>query len=298
MDRLASVSMVQGDGGGGEVLYQAAGNQGLLDVAIARYRFSGGVAARGAGDCDWMVVHVGQETPMSCRIGRHGSEHVATPGSIVICPAGVDIVAESDMQLDTVFVALPKEPFALLALERGRVNAELGALLLSEDATLVGIVRELADRARVDGDNCGAAWRDLSSEVIEQLFERHLLGVTPRQRGVLSPDALARIYQYVEAHLGEQIEVDVLADVVQATRSHFPRLFRRSVGISPYQYVVRRRLQRAMELIRKGNMPLAQIAIETGFTDQSHLTHWAKRVYGVSPARAFGDFRTRRNLQD
>ena len=63
---------------------------------------------------------------------------------------------------------------------------------------------------------------------------------------------------------------------------HFSRAFTRSVGVSPYRYVVHLRLQRAVEMVRDGKFGLAEIAVKTGFADQSHLTRWVRRVHGVS----------------
>jgi AraC family transcriptional regulator len=298
MERLGNVSFIQGDGSRAEVLYQALSRSTEAEVSLARHRFHGGAAVSGASACHWLIIHLDQPSRMCCRIGKRRSDHVAVPGSIVFCPADVDISAESDMQVDSLYLALPREPFGLLAVERSRPNAEFAGVLLARDDTLLDITRELADRVRVSSDGPDAAWRDLSAEIFEHVFDRYLLGERADRRGVLTPEMLTRIHQYVDAHLADSIEVDTLADVVQKSRSHFPRLFRRSVGLSPHQYVVRRRLQRAVQLIRDGHLQLAQVAAETGFVDQSHLTHWMQRVYGHSPARAAGPRRTRRNLQD
>jgi AraC family transcriptional regulator len=66
---------------------------------------------------------------------------------------------------------------------------------------------------------------------------------------------------------------------------HFTRVFTRSVGVTPYRYVVHLRLRRALELIRERRSGLAEIAAATGFSDQSHLSRWVRRVHGVSPTQ-------------
>jgi AraC family transcriptional regulator len=60
-------------------------------------------------------------------------------------------------------------------------------------------------------------------------------------------------------------------------------MFARSVGMTPYRYVVHLRLQRAIELMREHRHGLAEIAAATGFADQGHLSRWVRRVHGVSP---------------
>ncbi|MBV8576723.1 MAG: helix-turn-helix transcriptional regulator [Acetobacteraceae bacterium] len=93
------------------------------------------------------------------------------------------------------------------------------------------------------------------------------------------------------SHIGERIETAALATVADLSPFHFPRIFARSVGMTPYRYVVHLRLQRACELMRNRRHRLADIAAATGFSDQSHLSRWVRRVHGVSPgelmARSF-----------
>jgi AraC family transcriptional regulator len=59
-------------------------------------------------------------------------------------------------------------------------------------------------------------------------------------------------------------------------------VFTRSVGVSPYRYVIHLRLRRAIDMVRDGRTGLAEIAACTGFADQSHLSRWVRRVHGAS----------------
>ena len=73
--------------------------------------------------------------------------------------------------------------------------------------------------------------------------------------------------------------------MTKRSQFHFSRVFRRSVGVSPYRYIVYLRLRRAVELVCEGRLGLAEIAAGTGFADQSHLSRWVRRVHGVSPTQ-------------
>jgi AraC family transcriptional regulator len=88
----------------------------------------------------------------------------------------------------------------------------------------------------------------------------------------------------VFAHIAEPIQVAELAALVGRSEFHFSRVFARSVGMSPHRYVVHLRLQAAIQHMREGRMGLAEIAAETGFADQSHLSRWVRRVHGVAPS--------------
>ena len=61
-------------------------------------------------------------------------------------------------------------------------------------------------------------------------------------------------------------------------------MFSRSVGITPHRYVIHLRLQAALERIRERRMTLAEIAADTGFSDQSHMSRWIRRVHGIAPS--------------
>ena len=87
------------------------------------------------------------------------------------------------------------------------------------------------------------------------------------------------------AHLDEPIDVATLARMTERSQFHFSRVFRRSVGVSPYRYIVYLRLRCAVDLIREGRLGLADIAASTGFADQSHLSRWVRRVHGASPTQ-------------
>jgi AraC family transcriptional regulator len=99
----------------------------------------------------------------------------------------------------------------------------------------------------------------------------------------LSRERLKRVYDYVEANLDNRLTLTDLASVACLSPSHFSRSFKQAVGVGPQRYVTRRRLERAKTLMRRTSQPLALIAQEAGFADQSHLTSTFRREIGVTP---------------
>lgn len=87
---------------------------------------------------------------------------------------------------------------------------------------------------------------------------------------------------YIDAHLDCDLTVATLAAIAQVSPSYFSNLFKQSTGLSPHQYVIRCRIDRAKQLLRQG-MSIAEIAYSLGFTHQSHFSHHFKRLVGSSP---------------
>jgi transcriptional regulator GlxA family with amidase domain len=106
-------------------------------------------------------------------------------------------------------------------------------------------------------------------------------------RGGLPPRARRRVRDYIAAHLNEKITNTALAEVAGLSTCHFARVFKQTEGMSPHQYVLHCRIKRAKELLAGTEMPLSEIAIAAGFSDQSHYTRCFREIIGVTP----GDYR-------
>jgi AraC-like DNA-binding protein len=105
-------------------------------------------------------------------------------------------------------------------------------------------------------------------------------------RGGLPPGLTRRICDYIESNLGEKIGLAALAAMSGLSTHHFARAFHQSVGIPPHSYLLRRRLEQVEHMLRETQLPLSEIALATGFSDQSHLARHFHRLTGVSPSAA------------
>jgi AraC-like DNA-binding protein len=105
-------------------------------------------------------------------------------------------------------------------------------------------------------------------------------------RGGLSPALKHRICEYLESHLAERISLGALASMAGLSAHHFARAFRQSVGMPPHGYLLQRRLEHVEHLLRDTQLPLSQIALAVGFSDQSHLGRHFRRLTGISPSLA------------
>ncbi len=105
-------------------------------------------------------------------------------------------------------------------------------------------------------------------------------------RGGLSPALKQRICDYIESHLDEKISLEVLSSMAGLSAYHFSRAFRQSLGTPPHGYLLQRRVERVKQMLRDSQLPLSEIALAAGFSDQSHLARHFRRLTGMSPSLA------------
>ena len=105
-----------------------------------------------------------------------------------------------------------------------------------------------------------------------------------RRRG-LAPWQARRAKEMIDAHLDGEISVLQLATACRLSRRHFSRAFRQSTGMSPHQWLLRHRVEKAKQLLRDPKISLASVAIAAGFASQSHFTRVFTRIVGFSPGR-------------
>jgi AraC family transcriptional regulator len=95
-----------------------------------------------------------------------------------------------------------------------------------------------------------------------------------------------RALDFIHANLATHIRLEDMAGAARMSVFHFSRTFRRATGTGPHRYLVEARIERVKALLRSSDRSLAQIADETGFSDQSHMSKVFRRLTGTSP-RAF-----------
>ena len=84
-------------------------------------------------------------------------------------------------------------------------------------------------------------------------------------------------------NLGEKLSLEAIAGVAGISPSHFVALFRQSTGSAPHQYVLTQRIEKAKQLLTQTKLPVSEIAVRTGFADQSHFTRVLRDRTGLTP---------------
>jgi AraC family transcriptional regulator len=107
----------------------------------------------------------------------------------------------------------------------------------------------------------------------------------PQPRNGLPRVRLNRVIEYIDANLDREIALSALAETAGMSAHYFSELFKQSVHVSPYQFVLRRRIDRARALLSDRATTVLEAAVRTGFADQSHFSKIFRRVVGVTPTQ-------------
>ena len=137
------------------------------------------------------------------------------------------------------------------------------------------------------GQPSGALYLDSLANVLAVQLLRHYgtrTGQLPSYEGGLPTYQLNQVLDYIDAELAEEIKLSNLADVLGMSPLHFGRMFKQSMGISPHQYVIQQRIERAKRLLKDRDRPIIDIALACGFTNHSHLSRQFRKVVGMTPS--------------
>ncbi len=99
----------------------------------------------------------------------------------------------------------------------------------------------------------------------------------------LPPQKLRRAAEFINAHLSQDIRLSEIAAELELSPFHFGRMFKRTTGQTPYQYLLEQRIERGKRLLTDAQLPLVEIALQLGFSSQSHFTQVFHRFTGSTP---------------
>ena len=207
-------------------------------------------------------------------------------GDIVITPAQATHRSCWNAEHEFTVIAIASDVFARAVDESAEPS---DVELLPHFSTSDGLVLQigLALKGVLENNPQGSR---LYAETMSNALAVHLLqNYSARQpilreySGGLSKHQLRQIIDYINGHLDRDLGLAELAAIAQMSPHYFTRLFKQSMGLTPHQYVICRRVERAKELLRNRELSIAEVAYSVGFANQSHLNRHLKRLLGVTP---------------
>jgi AraC family transcriptional regulator len=222
------------------------------------------------------------------RRGANGSwvRYLKERGSLTIVPAGpvpdVRILAPSNL----IACALEENFTREIALEMDRQPAKGTAFQSGvRDASIEGLVGLMINDFEAACRPC-ALYSETLAHALAMRFLLHESRSGDTQNSSakpLPPRIFCRIRDRIEAELDTELSLVSLAKESGYSRAHFLRMFRAATGLTPHQYVLERRLSTAQQLLRQSKMLLADIALECGFSSQTHMNDVFRKQLGLTP---------------
>jgi AraC family transcriptional regulator len=210
------------------------------------------------------------------------------PGSIIMLPAATVLGGSNPQPL--AWTAIHLKPSLLATAAHDPVNLDRVDIIpdvVFREPQIERLLLALEAEAR-----SGFVSGRLFGEALGLALAVHLLGHyaggagTPRQyRGGMTRYQLRRTIDYIRANLGHDLGVAELAAQAEMSHWHFCRMFKRTTGLSPHQFLMRERIEAAKMSLAKPDVHLALIARDLGFADQSHFTMVFRRFTGMTPRR-------------
>jgi AraC family transcriptional regulator len=231
------------------------------------------------------ALHLLLRTAPLLRLGfnRRPRWLAVSPGSMLFTPPDTTCEFVADAAAHVLTVAIPKarvEDFARDSGARVEIRQEEAFRDPRLMNQLVRLWHELSDDAPAGGLFADQVMRAL----LETLARRTGARVSPRHgRERLPNHTLRHLRDYVESRLADDLDVTMMAEVAALSPAHFARAFAATVGMTPFHYVMTRRLARARELLERTRRPALDIALDVGFKTPSHFTSRFRREFGVTP---------------
>ncbi|KIS48150.1 DNA-binding protein [Burkholderia cenocepacia] len=210
-----------------------------------------------------------------------GSAHVTAPGqtaeAVFRRPCDVLHLFFEDSFLDH----CGSETIRLLSRAEARPQP-----CIQHDPAIAKLAFALTDATHIESSYSELYTESLSLAIVTRLLARATGGTvdTTVSRG-LSRHRLNLIFEYIDAHLDHQLSLAEMSRVVGLTSMHFAAQFRLATGSRPHEYLLRRRIEYAQDMLRRSDAPLPDIALSAGFRNQSHFTAVFKRFTGDTPGR-------------
>jgi AraC family transcriptional regulator len=221
--------------------------------------------------------------------GTYTRLHGVSPGDTFVFDLSTNPNGNLRPPYDFLRFYLPAAALDQLACRRGlcRVGRLRTTSLGIHDSVMQGLALSILPMFQEPG-----AATALLLESIAIAFHAHVvhrygdgLGSEASARIGLVPWQLRRARAYIDAHLSDAPSVSDLARECRLSASHFARAFRQATGMPPHRWVMKRRIERAKELLLEGELDLAELALACGFADQSHFTRTFDRSEGHSPGK-------------
>ncbi len=211
---------------------------------------------------------------------------MADSDSMCMLPVGQTLTANWNHEYEYVAIDFSQNHLSQMALEMNlSAQIELKETISKKDILLQHLGLALLDEA----DKKEASSR-LYSESMAHTLMFHLLKnystanfQNKSVSGGLSGNKLRRVTDFINDNLEQDLTLAEIATIAGLSHFHFARMFRKTMGVTPQQYITNRRIEKAKELLAKSNLPIVEVGFQIGFKNQSHFTTLFRKFTSLTP---------------
>ena len=172
------------------------------------------------------------------------------------------------------------------AFDRDAERVELHDLVRAEDPVLAWISDQMIQEVAAGGPGGRLCYDALALQANVHILRKYasVQFKLPRAQGRFRPAHARLIEDYIEQNIFRNITLEELANICNCTPVQFARKFQLHYATRPHAYVLKRKVERACQHLRKDRLALKEIALLSGFSDQSHLNRVFRRYMNITPA--------------
>ena len=237
-----------------------------------------------------VILQLGAVATVSARIGDRSFEQTLKTGEIVIIPADLPLHWQQPHTTGSHTLHLFVHP-EFLRTTAAAIDFDYSQISIApqfgiSDEHLRHIAMSLHCELH-DSNVIGRIYADSLAKVLAmQLVRRYsYLNHLSVNRGGMAPRKLRKAVEFINENLDQEqtVALAAVAEVVQMSYFHFSRAFKQSTGVSPNVYMTEQRIERAKKLLSETDLPIADIALRTGFASQSHFTTTFRKLVWTTP---------------
>lgn len=233
-------------------------------------------------------MHLGQPTRVEVAENGEFKEKLFQPGDIALIPAGTRYSIRFSGPAEFIVLSLSPELISRASLEiHGIEPSDLRILWCHRDHFISETLQNIREAAECGGNVDRTYVEMLANSLASHLVrnsnqtDSHLRNLTARG---LSLTRLTNTVEFIRNTPYREISLKTMSGAAGLSAFHFARMFKLSTGLSPHQFVLKRRLEIGADMLTGSNTAISEIAAELGFADQSHFTMHFKRLNGIAPA--------------
>jgi len=264
-------------------------SQGWQNLRAIEMRYSLPEWTTAANESLCIIVQLGPAVDVNARLGNETFEQRLSPGDIIIVPAGRQLSWSQPENVESHALHLYLHPSFLRATAES-IDFDPSQVLIApqfgiRDEHLHHITLSVFQEMK-EANVIGRIYADSLAKVLAmQLVRRYSYLKGLQNRGGMAPRRLRRAIDFINENLDQEqtVALSAVAQAVQMSYFHFSRAFKQSTGVSPNAYMTEQRIDRAKKLLTDTELPIAEIALRTGFASQSHFTTTFRKLVWTTP---------------